>query len=113
MRILYIANDGTEFENEWDCEAYEEAQNHPEITNVVFYDKNNCPYKVGSDLFDDDIYNDCEKVLIHDEKEYEAFQWLARECGWCEFQNQIKSPGLWVRHSEEKTLLEASWERIQ
>ena len=35
MKILYQADDGTRFDNEWDCEDYENKLNHPYLKNIL------------------------------------------------------------------------------
>lgn len=111
MRIVYIAADGTEFDNAWDCETYEDKMKYPELKNIAFYDQENNIYFIGDDLFDSDIYNNCEKVLIHNENEYNAFQWLAEECGYCEFSDFITSAGFWERQADESNPTKVTWKR--
>ena len=96
MRILYIADDGTQFDDYDACEAYEALLGHEAIYNIKFDDGKHS-YKVKrGDEFDDSVYQRAEKVYVETEKELEDFQWLTKECGWCEFE-QITSPGKWVR----------------
>ena len=39
MRTVYIADDGREFSDMYDCKDYEFMLNHPCLNNVYFYDK--------------------------------------------------------------------------
>ena len=51
-------------------------------------------------MFDDHIYNDAEKIVVHNTEEVDALLWIADYTGWCEFE-QITSPGTWVRHAKD------------
>ena len=46
MRIVYIADDGKEFDNEFECEHYEWLQNHPNLKYIKCYNED-------GKLFDD------------------------------------------------------------
>jgi len=37
MRVVYIADDGKEFNDEWDCRDYEWKLNHPAINDICMY----------------------------------------------------------------------------
>ena len=50
MRTIYIADDGKEFDNEFECEYYEWTLNHPNLKYIKIYDN-----RTG-ELFDD-IYD--------------------------------------------------------
>ena len=50
MKVIYIADDGKEFDNEYDCESYEWELNHAHLNEICFYDKD------GNKL--DDIYSE-------------------------------------------------------
>ena len=49
-----------------------------------------------TDPFSDKNYNAAWGVTIPDDA-FEAFLALSKDCGWCEFYEQIDSPGKWVR----------------
>ena len=40
MKIIYIADDGKEFDDEFECEHYEWALDRPHIKEIVCYDEN-------------------------------------------------------------------------
>lgn len=98
MRILYIADDGTEFDNEFDCEHYEEIKRHNKINDVEVYDADDNRVLFDS-VYNDAFYNNAEKIIIHTEEEVEDILWLAEYTGWCEFE-QLTSVGTWVRRQE-------------
>lgn len=112
MEIIYKANDGTLFDNEFDCLAYEENRTYNYIYSVEFFNKFNNKYFVAKDnLFEDYNYEICEKVNIHNQDELLEFLKLAKYCGWCEFYEQIDAPGIWVR-SEEENEFHGRWTKI-
>lgn len=39
MKIIYIADDGKQFDNEWDCEDYEWKLNHPNLKDVHVFNE--------------------------------------------------------------------------
>lgn len=100
MIILYKAFDGTIFENEQDCIYYEDKLTHIYLNKINFYTKENKEYHINlNDLYSDDVYQNCEKVIIHDYNEFKDFRWLAEECGWCEFDDIIDF-GIWTRYED-------------
>ena len=104
MKIIFVANDGKQFDDEWECEQYEASLIHTHLTSIIFYNADGETYRIDTkdykNMFDEDIYNDAEKVIIHTEEELADFLWLTETCGWIEF-NQIDSVGTWVRHVGE------------
>lgn len=100
MKVIYEAFDGCKFDDQWQCEDYENAQLHLGLSTIDFYTSNNNKFLITYDnLTSENIYNNCEKVHIHNEEELKDFLWLAEYTGWCEW-NQINSPGFWVRHQD-------------
>ena len=101
MKCIYVAEDGIEFDNEYDCEMYEGELLHPDILNIEFYNECGELYKIQHhNIYDDNIYNACEKIDVHNDKEVNDLRWLAEMCGWCEFE-QIESVGIWERHTDD------------
>ena len=97
MEILYKAFDGKIFTDEYECEKYEAINyTHMDIYGLTFLDKDDNEIVLGDDPFDDDIYGKAETVIIHNEAEADDLFWLAKECGWIEFED-IDSPGTWKR----------------
>lgn len=102
MKVVYIANDGTEFDDEWDCEVYEAGIEHAGLLDIEFYDVNDQLYQIDKlSVFDEWVYNKAEKVVIPTQKAYDDFAWLTEETGWCEWED-ITEPGIWVRHEDER-----------
>lgn len=109
MRVIFYAKDGTEFEDRWDCEAYEDYLDHPGLMKIVFQDSayEDCSFKEYKDIHEDYTYLNSWYVTVHNEQEVSDLQWLASSGGWCEWE-QITSPGTWKRTVVEETQ-EGKW----
>ena len=110
MKVIYIADDGKQFDDPWECEAYEELRKHPYIYGITFADHGEEYHIVYGNEFEDSIYNYADGILIHNERELVDLQWLADYCGWCEFQ-QIDSPGIWKR--TQIGFGDGKWEKVR
>ena len=92
MKVIYIADDGKEFDNAWDCEHYEWQLNHPYLKDVHFYDKDNNELK---DIFSGDTYGDVMTITVPTDETAKDMQDLARYTGHC-FYDHITESGVWV-----------------
>ena len=92
MRILYIADDGKEFDNEFECEHYEWLQNHPHLNDIKCYDKDG---KLFEDIMADDTYNYCQKVVVPTDECAKELSDLADYTGYCYYSHIIEA-GTWV-----------------
>lgn len=102
MQIKYEAKDGKIFDNQFDCEEYELKLDHPFVKNIIFYNENNHPFYIKFDNILDDLpYQNCFKLTIHNENEFQDFIFLSKYCGWCEFYDYINSPGTWIRYEDK------------
>lgn len=113
MEILYRAVDGHIFLNEDDCYTYESTLTHQNLFTIEFFNEKDNRYFIRrNNIFDEDVYNQAEKVIIHNIDELNDFKWLAEECGWCEFakDGDIDSPGIWVRKETDWTH-DGVWEK--
>lgn len=111
MKIIYEANDGTIFDNEYDCLFYEEKKDHLNLENILLYTRDNI--KLGfnfNDILNEKYYNYSEKIILHNEKEFKDFIWLAEYCGWCEWYDFITSSGTWIRYEENGN---GRWKKIR
>ena len=91
MTIIYIAFDGTQFENESECESYEWKHVHPLLDCIEFYDENGIRI---FNYFSEDVYNKVEKIIIKDEPSLVELQNLAEYTGFCSYED-ITSIGTW------------------
>ena len=62
MRTVYIADDGKEFDNEFECEHHEWMLNHPNLKYIKIYD--NRTGELFDDITTDDAYNYGDKVVV-------------------------------------------------
>ena len=100
MKIIYIADDGKEFDNEFDCERYEWELKHP-LNGISFYDKNN--NELGN-IFSTDTYCTTEKVVVSNESALKSLKEFADYTGFCCYHN-IKECGEWVFNDDEETFV--------
>lgn len=92
MKIIYVANDGKQFDNEVECLSYEWLQDHPLLSGVEFLDEN------GDRLYDllsEDTYNNVVTIIIPNANVYREFRALARYTGYCAYAD-IDYAGTWV-----------------
>ena len=99
MRIVYIADDGKEFDNEFDCEHHEWMLNHPHLKDIKCYDKDG---KQLEDIMTDEAYNYGDKVVVPTEFALKDLHDLATYSGYCYF-NQITGVGIWLFNEDENT----------
>ena len=107
MTIIYKADDGTEFITEKECLAYE---NRISFDSILFFDKDNhlISYTNPLDFEESEkLYFLATRVHILNEEDFKKFSTWAREFGWCEFDDDITSAGVWVRKTDE--MGNASW----
>lgn len=97
MTIIYIADDGTHFDNEWDCEAYEWKLNHQHIKDILAFDKDGNKFE---DMMAEDTYNYSTKIVITSDAALQAIRDLASYTGYCEYES-IDSIGEWI-HDDRK-----------
>jgi hypothetical protein len=91
MRIVYIADDGKEFDDEYDCLHYEWRLNHPNLKDVHIYDEHG---KEFEDIFSEDTYGDCMKITVPTDEAAQDMQALAKYTGHCYYAH-IKESGTW------------------
>ena len=92
MRTVYIADDGTQFDNRYECETYE--------FNLTISDHNLKFYDAGGTLLDYPItdsrtYNLSERVIVPDKQSLDVLRKVSDYNGWCEF-DDIDSIGIWM-----------------
>lgn len=97
MRVIYIADDGKQFDDEYACMDYEWTLNNPHINDVKFYDKDHNELK---DIFLEDVYCITEKVVVPNKEALEVLHELAEYTGFCCYFS-IEEVGVW--HFDEET----------
>lgn len=91
MKILYIADDGTQFDTEFDCEYYEWKLNHPHLKDIQVFDKDGNKFE---NIFDEDTYNYSDRIVVSNEAAVNDIQDLADYTGYCYYKH-IDKPGEW------------------
>lgn len=93
MRVIYIADDGKEFNDEIDCEYHEWLLKHSNLKYIKIYDR-----RTG-ELFDnvmtDEAYEYGDKVVIPTEFALKDLHDWATYGGYCYF-HQITEAGTWL-----------------
>ena len=103
MKVIYIANDGKEFDNKYDCENYEWELKHTHLNEICFYDKD------GNKLYDaysEDTYNNAERIVVPNENAAKELQELARYTGYCCY-GDITECGEWHFDYKEDTFVKS------
>lgn len=92
MRVIYVADDGTEFSDEFECEDYEWKIKHPHLNDVCLYDANNNQL---TNLFDEETYFNTEKIVVPNDFAAADLREFAKYTGYCGY-SSIISKGIWV-----------------
>lgn len=97
IKTVYIADDGTQFDNEEEAYYYVMKHNYPELFKIKFYNEDwGLFYLDEKDYFNSDVFEYCDAVEIKDEKELKALHWFSQTFGPIEFYKYINSPGFWI-----------------
>lgn len=92
MKTLYIADDGKQFEDEYECINYEFDILHPHLKTIELYNGNN---EKLTDPLDEDTYSSFTKIIIHSEEELIDLYCAADYAGFTGYYD-IKGVGTWV-----------------
>ena len=98
MRIVYIADDGKEFDDEFECEHHEWMLNHQNLKYIKIYD--NRTGELFDDIMTDDAYNYGDKVIVPTESALKDLYDWATYSGYCYF-HQITEVGTWIFNEKE------------
>lgn len=97
MRVVYISDDGKEFNDEFECEQHEWIISNPDIENIHIYDVNGNELV---DLFSENTYDKSYRIEVPDEKTLEALHKLADYTGF-HLYNSINDYGDYVYDNED------------
>lgn len=92
MKTVYIADDGKQFDDEYECEQHEFKLKYPHLQTIEVYNQEG---EKMTDLLDDDTYNDCNRIVIHSEDELSDLLLAADHLGFYSY-NDITEIGEWV-----------------
>ena len=104
MKVVYIADDGKEFDDEFDCINYEWKVNHPHLKDIGFYDEENNKL---TDIFSEEVYCITETVVIPDEIALKELQEFADYTGFCCYKD-INKCGEWIFNYDIETFVKKS-----
>lgn len=90
MRAIYIADDGTTFDDEWDCKDYEFRQSL-DLDDIELYDENGNRF---DDILSEDAYNNCTRVIVKTDKAVSDLYKIAEYTGFICYYG-IGGPGTW------------------
>jgi hypothetical protein len=91
MRIIYIADDGTQFDDRFDCEDYEWKLNHPHLQDIHILDKDGNKLE---DIFSNNTYNRSAKIIVVSAEAVKDLKDLADYTGYCNYED-INKVGEW------------------
>lgn len=91
MRTIYIADDGKEFDNEFECKHYEWILNHPHLKSIKCYDKDGNKLK---DIMEEVTYCFCCKIVVPTDEAAKELNDLAEYTGFC-YYSHITEAGTW------------------
>ena len=99
MRVVYIADDGKEFDNKLDCEDYEWILDHKELKNVKVYD--NRTGELFDNIITEEIFLYGDKVIIPTKSALKDLQDWGKYCGYLDYAHQFTEAGTWVFNENE------------
>ena len=94
MKIVYIADDGVMFDNQYDCEKYEFDKFIKTINIKVYDDKRHRLQNIHTE----DTHNKSYRVIIANEKDLTD---MKRIQNWTGFYCYIDSIGTWIYDGNE------------
>ena len=92
MKTVYIADDGKNFEDEYECMNYEFCISHPHLKTIELYDRHG---KKLTNPLDDETYFNFTKIIVHSEEELIDLYCAADYTGFSGYYD-IKSVGTWI-----------------
>lgn len=90
MRVLFIADDGTAFNDEWDCKDYE-FRKSLDLDSMELYDK----YGTRCDPLSESDYNKVVKIIVETEKAVSDLNKIAKYTGFVLYED-VNSVGTWI-----------------
>lgn len=90
MRTIFIADDGTEFDDEWDCKDYE-FRKSLDLEGIEIYDK----YGTRHDPLSEDGYNNAVKIIVKTERAVSDLNKIAKYTGFSLYED-VNSVGTWI-----------------
>lgn len=92
MKTIYIADDGKQFEDEYECKNHEFEILHPNLKTIEFYDSDGLALL---NVMDEYTYDICTKVVVHSNEEITDLHEVADYFGYCGYFD-ITDVGEWT-----------------
>lgn len=103
MKVIYIADDGKEFDNAYDCESYEWKLDHTHLNEICFYDKDGNKL---DDAYSENTYNNAERIVVPNENAVKELQELGRYTGYCCYEDIVEC-GEWQFNYKKETFVKS------
>lgn len=94
MKVLYIADDGTQFDDEWDCRDYE-FRKDLDLDDIEMYDEDGNRL----DPMTEETYYTVMRIVIKTERAAEYLAKIENYTGFIAYAD-VKTPGVWVYDQE-------------
>lgn len=95
MKTIYIADDGTQFDDKYDCKDYEFLSTLKDVEKIIIVDAEGTILNDNPlDILKDETYHACAKVIITSPAAVESLHKIADYTGFCDYFD-IKKPGMY------------------
>lgn len=101
MRTLYIADDGKNFEDEYECRNYEFCISHPHLKTIELYDRHG---KKLTNPLDEGTYFNFTKIVVHSREELMDLYDAADYAGFSGYYD-IKDVGTWIFDKDKEKFI--------
>ena len=91
MKIIYVVDDGKEFNDEFECRDYEWLLNHQNLQHIRCFDANNNELK---NIFEYETYENTELMIVPTEEAVKDLTDLAAYMGYCDYY-VVSESGTW------------------
>ena len=92
MKVIYIADDGKQFDDKCECENYEWLLTHPHLKDVLCFDENGNRLE---NFMSEYTYEHTEKIIVPTDEAAKDLRELARYTGYC-YYSHITEAGTWM-----------------
>lgn len=97
MKIIYVADDGAKFYDEYACRDHEWMLEHKEVLNSIeFYDKDSNKIE---NIITENAYNKVWTIVVPTDEAVKTINDLGDYQGFCSY-NDICSTGTWEWHED-------------
>ena len=105
MRVVYVADDGTCFDDEFECENYEWKISHPNLKDVRFFDENGIELE---DPFSEETYNNSSVIMVLNDEAVKDLKDLTLFTGYYSYAN-INDVGEWFFDDEQQVFVKRGY----